>query len=241
MDNDTWEKFTYDHKKYGDKIKRVELDLRDLELRLYKDSLSLMFQTQKKILKCNLKYIGYSFKPMIIMILPLALILIHLHGWFGYESFKPGQNILLKIKVANNTNLMNMDLDVETSSGLKIETPPLRIQEEREIDWRIAIYEPGMQSLTLSWNNQKVSKRINVSGKPLIKLAPVRITHGFLDELLNPGEAPIKNDIPFKSIEVNYPLKRMDFIGWNLHWIIVYILLSIIFGFSFKGILKVQM
>ena len=23
MDNDTWEKFTYDHKKYGDKIKNL--------------------------------------------------------------------------------------------------------------------------------------------------------------------------------------------------------------------------
>ena len=200
-----------------------------------------MLQTQRKILKCNIKYISYSFKPMLIMILPLVLILIHLHGWFGYESFKPGQNMLLKIKIADNANLIDADLDVETSSGLKIETPPLRIEEEREVDWRIAVYEPGMQSLTLSWNNQKVSKRINVSGKPLKRLAPLRTTQGFLGELFNPGEPPIGKNMPLKSIEVNYPVKRLDFFGWNLHWIIVYILLSIIFGFGLKGILKVQM
>ena len=55
-----------------------------------------------------------------------------------------------------------------------------------------------------------------------------------------PAEPPIKSQIPVESIEIRYPTKSMDLFGWKIHWIIVYFVLSIVFGFAFKGVFKVQ-
>jgi hypothetical protein len=62
----------------------------------------------------------------------------------------------------------------------------------------------------------------------------------FIAELFNPGEVPFTGNLPLKSIEVLYPNKNMNLCGWHIHWLIAYFALSIIFGFAFKGIFKVE-
>ena len=68
-----------------------------LELRLFKDSLSITLKAQGNILRYNLKYIGYSAKPMLVLIIPIFLILVQLNLWFGYQDLAPGQKAILKI------------------------------------------------------------------------------------------------------------------------------------------------
>ena len=92
-----------------------------LELRLYKDSLSLSFRAQGNILRCNLRYIGYSARPMLVMIVPLILVIIQLNFWFGYQSLKPDQSTLLKIKLKENQNPLEIPIDIQASSGLILE------------------------------------------------------------------------------------------------------------------------
>jgi len=59
------------------------------ELRLFKDELGLVLSAQKNILIQNLKYIKYALKPMIFMIIPMALNLIQLDSWYGAQATKP--------------------------------------------------------------------------------------------------------------------------------------------------------
>ncbi len=86
-------------------IKRVKNKIKAhlLELRLFKDSMSLSFKAQGNILRCNLRYISYSTKPMLVMIIPLILILIQLNFWFGYEALTPGQETILKVKLSTTS------------------------------------------------------------------------------------------------------------------------------------------
>jgi hypothetical protein len=66
------------------------------------------------------------------------------------------------------------------------------------------------------------------------------VQRNFIAEFFNPGEAPLAGNLPLKSVEVLYPSRNMNLFGWHLHWLIVYFALSIIFGFAFKGIFKVE-
>jgi hypothetical protein len=207
---------------------------------LYKDSLGLSMKAQGNILLANLKYITHSFKPLLIMIVPVVLILIQMNFWFGYESLRPGEPTLLKVKLDEDYNLLQTDLVLETDPDIVIETPPLRIEEYGEINWRISSQKSGIHHVHIVLAGKKISKTIATDTKSLSKLSPIKHKKKFIDELFYPVEAPIAEDIPVKSIEVRYPAKRMSFFGINIHWLIAYFALSIIFGFSFKGIFKVE-
>ena len=211
-----------------------------LELRLFKDSLSQSLRSQGNILRCNLTYISYSVKPMLVMIIPLILILIQLNFWFGYESLTPNEPAILKIKLTEDQNPLETPIAVQPSSGLVMETPPLRIEESSEINWRFSATQSGIQQFTVTINGETVTKKVSVAQKPLSKISPLKTNKKFFDQVMYPTESPIKGQIPIRTIEIQYLAKSMNLFGWKIHWIIAYFALSIIFGFAFKGIFKVQ-
>lgn len=232
--------FRYTSNQVGIRNVKNKIKAHLLELRLFKDSLALSLKAQGSILRYNLKYIGYSGKPLLVMIIPLILILIQLNFWFAYQSLEPGEATILKLKLKEGQNILDLDISVEPTPSLTIETPPLRIEEGKEINWRLRPADKGLHTLTFRINGKTFIKRVAVAQKPLSKISPLKVQRNFIDELFNPGEAPLSKDLPVKSIEVKYQAKNMNLFGWHIHWIIAYFVLSIIFGFAFKGILKVE-
>ncbi len=232
--------FRFTSNQQGIKNVKNKIKAHLLEFRLFKDSLNISLKAQSKILRYNLKYIGYSAKPLLVMIIPLILILIQLNLWFGYNSIKPGQKAILKAELEMNQSLLDTEFKIETSPGLVVETLPLRIEEKGEVNWRLHIKEAGIHELVLTINGQKIAKKVAVAQSPLCKISPIKIRRNFIDELFNPGEAPLPGNIPVKSVEITYPSQSMNLFGWRIHWIIVYFALSIIFGFAFKGIFRVE-
>lgn len=211
-----------------------------LELRLYKDSMRISLKAQGGIFRANFKYIVYATKPMLVIFIPVCLILIQLNFWFAYNSLIPGEKAILKIKLKDNYNPLNLNLVIEPSSGIGIDTPSLRIEEDGEINWRISAKEKGVHDLYILVNGKKITKKVSIAQKALSKISPLKIQHNVIDEFLNPGEPPLPKDTPIRSVEITYPLKNMNFFGLHLHWLIAYLALSIIFGFAFKGIFKVE-
>jgi hypothetical protein len=211
-----------------------------LEIRLFKDNLRVSFRAQGAILRANLRYMACNAKPMLVMIVPLVFILAQLNLWFGASALKPGQTTLVKVGLAPNVDPLAVDLDLEPSPGLGIETPPLRIPDEHEIDWRIRAPEKGPAYLTFRTAGRTIEKPVAVAGRPLSKVSPLTVGRSLLKELLYPGEKPLPGDTPVTSIEILYPAKSLGFLGVNVHWLVAYLALSIIFGFGFKGIFKVE-
>jgi uncharacterized membrane protein (DUF106 family) len=232
--------FRYTSNQAGIKKVKNKIKAHLLELRLYKDSLGLSLKAQGNILLANMKYITHSFKPLLVMIVPVILILIQLNFWFGYEPLKPGQQTLLKVKLEEGFDPLQTELTLEPDPEILIETIPLRIEEYREINWRISSKESGVHRINVVIAGQKIPKTIATEIKSLNKLSPIKHKTNFIDELFYPVEAPIAKDLPVKSIEVLYPAKSMNLFGWNMHWLIAYFALSIIFGFAFKGVFKVE-
>ena len=232
--------FRYTSNQAGIKKVKNKIKAHLLELRLYKDSLGLSMKAQGNILLANLKYITHSFKPLLIMIIPVVLILIQMNFWFGYESLKTGEQTLLKVKLEEGYNPLQTNLVLEPDPEIVIETPPLRIEEYGEVNWRISSQKSGVHRIHVIIGGEKISKTIATDTKALSKLSPIKRRKKLVDELFYPVEAPISKESPVKSIEVLYPAKSMNLFGLNIHWLIAYFVLSVIFGFSFKGVFKVE-
>jgi hypothetical protein len=211
-----------------------------LELRLFKDNIGVTWSAQGRILRANLRYIGYSIKPLLVMILPLILILVQLNFWFGYKALDVGEAAILKVRLAETVNPLEISAVLEPPPSVLVETPALRLEQEREINWRIRAQSPGRESLTIKVGGQDFAKTVSVSGKPLDRVSPRRVRRSLIDELFYPSEKPFPSSGSVRSIEVVYPGNKLNLLGVRLHWLVAYFILSIVFGFALKRPFKVE-
>ncbi|MFO7865653.1 MAG: hypothetical protein R6V02_02415 [Candidatus Aminicenantes bacterium] len=234
--------FIFKHTSNQEGIRRTKDRIKAylLEMRLYKDSFSASMRAQGNILAANIRYIGHSLKPLLVMIIPVLLILIQLNFWFGYKPLEPGESTILKVKLAEGYDPMEVDISLDLSPGIQKETPPLRIREEREIDWRLSAVEPGTHEAVIEIESYRFPKKIYAGQKPLMRISPLRPDSNLIQTLLYPAEKPLPKAQPVLSIEVLHPSGGLNFMGVNLHWLIVFFALSIIFGFSLKGFFGVE-
>jgi hypothetical protein len=211
-----------------------------LELRLYKDNMGVTMKAQGQILRANLKYIVLNFKPLVVMIVPLVLILAQLNLWFGAAPLEVGRPAILKVELAPEIRPLDMEFALEAPPQVAVETPPLRLEEPKEVDWRINPGSPGIYDLTIRAGGESVHKILVVAGPPLQRVSSLKVRPNFLEEVLFPGEKPLPQGNPIRSIELLYPAGRLHLLGLKIHWLIAYLGLSIVFGFALKKPFKVE-
>jgi uncharacterized membrane protein (DUF106 family) len=212
-----------------------------LELRLFKDNMRISLQAQGRVLRANLRYIACNSKPMLVMVVPLFLILAQLNLWFGAAPLKPGEETLVKLGLARGADPLALDVALEPSPGLSVESPAVRIPDGQEIAWRIRATGQGPANLVFRVAGRTLTKPLAVAGpRRLSKVSTLTVGRSLLKQLLYPGERALPGDTPVTSIEVLYPGRSLRFFGLSVHWLVAYFVLSIVFGFAFKGVFNVE-
>jgi len=210
-----------------------------LELRLFADDFSVSLKAQGQLLFWNLKYFLHALRPLAVIIIPLFFLLSHLNLWFAWEPLTPGETTIVKIKLKENVNPLAVQATLESTAGYEVETPPLRIESEREICWRIRAIKPGKHEMKILLDDQRLSKELIIGRHSLVRLSSIRPSSGFLQQLLAPGEKPFSSSF-LDKIEIKYPLRRFVFFGLKMHWLVAYFILSIVAGLILKKPLKVE-
>ena len=210
-----------------------------LAIMLFSSSFAVLIKSIGSIFKWNLVYMAHNLKPLAVMIVPVLLLLVQLNFWYGYRPIKVGESVLVKAEIEQSINLSQTPVSMTTSGGVEIESPGVRAFSTSEVYWRIKGAQPGEHTLTMKVGDQTATKCV-VVGAPdrLYRLAPLRHDGNFWDGLLYPGEKKLTGKI--QAIELAYPPIEMDVFGLQVHWIIVYFVLSIIAGLSMKGVFKVD-
>lgn len=206
------------------------------EIRLFNDDLGAIFRAQIEILRHNLTYLRLSLIPMLWMIVPLALVIAQLQFYYGYEALKPGEPVLIKAETIPNGGEVLAELDAP--KGVRIETPPVWLPSESEIAWRVVPEAAGEFELRIRVGNTTYTKTLQ-SGAGIVRRSPLRVKSGLLDQLLYPSEAPLPASAPVGPIAVRFQEGRIEIFGWNIHWMIVYFALSLVFAFLLRKPFKV--
>ena len=231
--------FRYTSNQPGIKRAKDRIKAHLLELRLFKDDLRVIFSAQKHILRYNAIYIGHAVKPMLVMIVPVALLLIQLDSWFWHRPLQPGETAMVTAQVRPPARNLLDQAALKADPGLVVETLPLRMPDTGEVAWRIRAQEPGVYRLPVDIGGHRVSKSVVVADT-LVRLSPRRAGTRFWDLVFNPGEQPLPEDAVVASIEVQYPTRSIALFGWELHWLVVFFVLSMVSGFALKGVLRVE-
>ncbi len=211
-----------------------------LELRLYKDNMRVTFKAQGAILKANLSYMAANLKPLAVMIVPLVLILAQLSLWYDRAPLRPGEEVLVKAGLEAKADPLSLGLELETPPGLEITAPPVRIPDLHEVVWRVRALAPGKGHLVLRTGGRAIEKSVAVGGGPVSKVSALASRGSIWKTILYPGEAPLPSGTPVRSVEVMYAANRLTAFGLHVHWLVAYLILSIVFGFAFKGVFKVE-
>lgn len=211
-----------------------------LELRLFKDNLRVSLGAQAGILKANMSYIGANLKPLLVMIVPLVLILAQLSLWFDRRPLQPGEETLLKVRLEKGADPLGLGLEIAATPGLVVDSPAVRIPDEREVVWRLKALRDGDGRILLSVGGRTLEKTVSVGGRSLTKVSTRASRGSFWERVLHPGEPPLAAGTSVRSIEVLYPAKSLVAFGVAVHWLVAYFVLSLAFGFALKGVFKVE-
>jgi hypothetical protein len=211
-----------------------------LEARLFKDDFGQSIRAQGRVLAANGRYLGYAVKPMLVMIVPVMLLLVQLDVRFGARPLRAGEETLVRVRLAPGTDPVAFGLELEPSDGAAATTPALRIADSSEVLWRIRAGRPGRHDLVFRWPAGRATKSLSVETPALAVLSTKRTAGGLLDRIVHPGEPALPRDGPIEAIEVGYPAERLSFFGGRMHWLVAYLGLSVLLGFAFKGVLKVE-
>ncbi len=207
------------------------------EIRLFNDDFRAIMRAQRDILRHNLTYMRYSLAPMVWTLPPLILILAQLQFHYGYEGLEVGQDVLLKVQLQEGAYSEGVKpaFDVDLPDGLSLREPAVWIPTLGEMAWRLTAEAPGDYEIDIRNETASATKTVRVMDN-VVRRSPNRV-RGFINELIYPAEPALPRDGPIESITVTYPEAEVSVgvFGLEMHWMIIYFVLSMVFAFALRG------
>jgi hypothetical protein len=208
-----------------------------LAVRLFQDQLHVVVGSYGRILRGTGRYLKLAFMPLLYVIIPITFLIVQLDRYLGSTPVPANAPFLLTVHTAG-TELPN-DIMLETPPEISVTAPPIHIPAAREVVWRLVGTEDGKYELRVTTGGQTVVKIVCV-GNGLARISTLRLRGHFWQRLFSSAEPALPDRSPVDSIAVNYPERNIDIAGYEMNWIWLFFILSMIAGFIFKEILGIQ-
>ena len=211
-----------------------------LEIRLFQDDPVLMARAVRAVLITNLTYLRLNMKPFLIVFVPLFLMLVQMETRFGYRPLLPNESAVVRTSWRSTAPVeKGLCPTLVTGDGLSLESPPVRIGERNEIDWRIRATQMGTTGLVLKTSNDSIALRVFVS-EGLIPISPRNVQLGTVGVIWHPASQGLPPDGDLLSVDIGYPRRDFRLFGTTLHWIWPFLFFSLLAGYLLKGVFRVQ-
>jgi uncharacterized membrane protein (DUF106 family) len=218
---------------------RRQISAHLLATRLFKDNLAVTFRAQRQILWQALRLMGHSLRPMAVMLVPFVLIMVQIGLRYEFRPFSPGERIRVKATMRSPEATQGVGARLALPEGITADrNDPCRAPALRTVDWRLAASKPGDWMLVFGEGADQVRMPLRVGGG-FVRLSRFR-GGAFSDRLLYSAEPSIDPASAFESIEVYYPARSTPVFGLDVHWLITFFVLSIVFALLAKPVLKVH-
>ena len=216
-----------------------------LEIGIYRDQFGRTLSNQIHILKHSLIYLRYVLLPFLIMMIPVLIVCMQIENRLGYLPIPINNSFIihatLDSEVTQKIDSTISGVHCKTSTGIILETPPLRIASNAGVYWRARLTETGPQfvKVTIDGFGDVVEKKINTGDKRQ-RFGPIKAKVNSLSYLFNTAESPIPSDSNFKFLSVNYLPATYPFFFWDLSPVIYFFILSLGFGLILKPFIKIN-
>jgi hypothetical protein len=210
-----------------------------LEMRLYKEDISVVMASQRNILKANMGYMKLAVIPALVMIVPVILIMVQLNLRYAQTGFRPGDTAMVKVKVEEGVDVVRNRVNLKAQGGVEKASPAVRIPSLNETDWKIKLTENGIHNLTFETASGDMTIPVYATDR-LIPIFGTFKKASFMETVFNPGAPRVPDGVPIESVEILYP--EMSF-GWgfiSLSWLWSFLIISMGFGVILKFLFGVE-
>jgi uncharacterized membrane protein (DUF106 family) len=211
-----------------------------LEMRLFSHDLGKMLSALAKTIIANLLYLRFMVFPFVVIFIPVIIILIQTSYRYELRPLKPGEPALVKAILKPEAAESLFSVLLQPDKNISIETPALRIPLRNEINWRLSASKEGNYQLTIGIAGVQYRKSLKV-GDQLTTISTKRTGTSFFSQLLHHEETTLPENAPLNSLQIIYPERTLEFIGFKFHWVVWFLLLSIVFSFALKSAFKVEL
>ncbi len=229
-------KFTSNQDAIGRVRDRINANL--LAVRLFKDSILVAFKSQGSVFLASFQLLYFAIVPMLVMIVPVSLIIAQMSLWYQFRPVDLADDpVVIKLKL--NDELKKLpQVELKPHSAVKSIVGPVRVFSKKEVYWKITPIKEGIHSLVFNVGNKQATKQLAI-GKGFVRVSPLRPGADFFDVFLYPFEKPFASNSIVNSISIDYP-ERVSWINGTDWWIIYFFIVSMIFAFAFKPLIKVR-
>ena len=107
--------------------------------------------------------------------------------------------------------------------------------------WRLVANREGAYDVKISADGQSAEKTVRVSSE-LAQVSPERLRDHFWERMFSSGESALPTNSAVESITVDYPERNISLgiAGYEMNWIWLFFILSMIAGFIFKELLGIE-
>lgn len=212
-------------------IKQVKNRLKAhmLELRLFVDEPAIIWQAQKSLLAANGRYMALMLRPFLILAVPMALLVTVLDPYFGIAPLPLGRSAIVTVQLSDSSGPAPV---LEAPDGITVETPAVRMPGMGQVSWRIRPARSTSGMLRVGVGGATVEKRIEAGDGP--RYTPARRVASMLEWVANPGESLLPAG-PVQWIGVGYPSAEIEWLGLQTHWLVWFVVISMVAALVFKS------
>jgi hypothetical protein len=229
--------FRYTSDQKAIRVAKDHLKAHLLAVRLFQDQIQVVMISYWRIVRSTGTYLRLAFMPFLYVSVPLILLLVQVDRYLGYAPVQAGQAFLVKAQLVDADALDQTSLQL--TLGLTLTAPAVHVPAQNEIIWRVLAGAAGQHQLELASGDHKFSKSLEVSGS-IKRLSHTRLRDRWWERILVSGEPALAANSPFSSIAVSYPERTISFAWLEWNWIWLFFVLSLVFGFLFKTILRIE-
>lgn len=208
--------------------KRLQAHL--LEMRLYGDDPKVVVRAQRALAVDNLRYFGLMLRPALYVMLPMAALLLLMEGFYGMKPVPVGGSTIVTAQL-RSLPAEGAAPELHAPAGIVVESPAVRDLADRQVSWRLRPEASLAGELEVRAGNSEAEKGI-VTGGGIHFLVSRRVS-SIWEWILYPGEPLLpKDDIEW--IEVAYPSAEVSYFGWKMHWLIWFLIFSMVAALLLK-------
>jgi len=209
-----------------------------LAVRLYRDQLDVVMGSYGKVLRGTGRYLKLAFMPLLYVIIPITILIVQLDRTLGLSAIRVNAPFLLTVRT--NTDAAS-SVSVELPPGMTSDAAPVHVPADNEVVWRLIANHEGSYEVRIIAEGQDVRKTVRVSSQ-LARVSPIRLRDHFWERIFLSGEATLPANGAIESISVDYPTRNipLGIAGYEMNWIWLFFILSMIAGFVFKELLGIQ-
>lgn len=217
-----------------EKIKRAKNQIKAhiLAIRLYRDFWRVIVSSFFKSLFHTLRYFALNLLPLLILFPVLFLIFVQMDIRYGMRPFLPGERFAVKAKWDGGINSATVELEADSLHRRVMN--PVFLRALDEVNWKLEAVKEGGGVITIRvLGDPSVSKSL-VVGTRIGALSNRRLKAPSWLFFLYPAERPLPAASRLRSVAIEYPSRRIRFLGVSAHWLAYYLVLTFLMVMGLK-------